>query len=38
MMYLYPWLKEAPGKILRRNMRSSNITAPEAAVLNNKCF
>ena len=38
MMYLYPWLKEARGKILRRNMRSSNIAAPEAAVLNNKCF
>ena len=32
-----PWLKEARGKTLRRNMGSSTIVSLEAAVLNDKC-
>ena len=38
MQTLYPWLKEARGKPLRRNMAISNIVAPEAALLKDKCF
>ena len=34
-MYFYPWLKEARGKTEKKY--SSNIVAPEAAVLKDKC-